>query len=245
MTTYTTLPETLQSLPTRKIIWLMVPSKFVDDVLGEVKPTLNAGDVVIDGGNSFYKDTLRRSEERFRVVATATNDVIYEWNTEGDALLWYGNIDRALGYPPGGFPRTMSGWMDAIHPEDRAAMQVQVERIRAQGGTVDISYRIAAADANPYVILAAVIASGLWGIEHEADIEAMVEGNAYDQTFPEHLHLSANLLHAAQRLKASDIARGYFGDEFVDHFAATREWEVREFDKHISDWELQRYFEII
>ena len=36
-----------------------------------------------------------------------------------------------------------------------------------------------------------------------------------------------------------------FGDEFVEHYAATREWEGREFNKHITDWELQRYFEII
>ena len=44
-----------------------------------------------------------------------------------------------------------------------------------------LEYRIAAADANPYVILSAVIACGVWGIDHDADIEAMVKGNAYDQ----------------------------------------------------------------
>ena len=36
-----------------------------------------------------------------------------------------------------------------------------------------------------------------------------------------------------------------FGDVFVDHFAATREWEEREFRRAITDWEMQRYFEII
>jgi glutamine synthetase len=108
-----------------------------------------------------------------------------------------------------------------------------------------LEYRIAAADANPYVILSAVIACGLWGIEHEADIEAMVDGNAYDQLFPEHLKLPTNLMEAAQRFRASNIARDYLGDQFVDHFAASREWEVREFRKHISHWELERYFEII
>jgi glutamine synthetase len=41
------------------------------------------------------------------------------------------------------------------------------------------------------------------------------------------------------------MARDFFGDEFVDHFSATREWEVREYRKHISQWELDRYFEII
>jgi glutamine synthetase len=108
-----------------------------------------------------------------------------------------------------------------------------------------LEFRIAAADANPYIILAAAIASGLWGIENKAKIEALVKGNAYDQQFPEHLKLPSTLWDAAQRFKASTIAREFFGDEFVDHFAASREWEEREYRKHISQWELERYFEII
>jgi len=108
-----------------------------------------------------------------------------------------------------------------------------------------IEYRIGAADANPYIILAAVIASGLWGIENRAEPEPLVEGSAYDQRFPDYLQLPYTLWDAAQRLKKSPIARHYFGDAFVDHFSATREWEEREFRKHISDWELDRYFEII
>lgn len=108
-----------------------------------------------------------------------------------------------------------------------------------------LEYRIAAADANPYIILSAAIASGLWGIENKAEIESMVSGNAYDQTFPEYLHLPTTLWDSARRLKTSDVARNFFGDAFVDHFAASREWEEREFRKHISQWELERYFEII
>ena len=108
-----------------------------------------------------------------------------------------------------------------------------------------VEYRIAAADANPYIILAAVIASGLWGIENKAEIENLVSGNAYEVKFPSHLKLSPTLWEAAQRLKASDIARDYFGDNFVEHYAASREWEEREYRKHISSWELERYFEII
>jgi glutamine synthetase len=108
-----------------------------------------------------------------------------------------------------------------------------------------IEYRVAAADANPYVILAAALASGLWGIENRVEPEPIVEGNAYDRKFPERLALPRTLWDAAQRLKGSKMARDYFGDAFVDHFAATREWEEREFRKHITDWELARYFEII
>jgi glutamine synthetase len=108
-----------------------------------------------------------------------------------------------------------------------------------------VEYRVAAADANPYVILAAAVASGLWGIENKCEPEPIVEGNAYDRKFPEHLALPRTLWEAAQRLKASTMARDWFGAEFVDHFAATREWEEREFRRHITDWEMARYFEII
>ena len=50
---------------------------------------------------------------------------------------------------------------------------------------------------------------------------------------------------AAQKFKQSEIAPDWFGADFVEHFSATREWEEREFRRHISDWEMQRYFEII
>jgi glutamine synthetase len=108
-----------------------------------------------------------------------------------------------------------------------------------------VEYRVAAADANPYVILAAALGSGLWGIENKVEPEPVVEGNAYDLKFPEALALPRTLWEAAQRLKGSAMAREWFGEEFVHHFAASREWEEREFRRHITDWELARYFEII
>ncbi len=108
-----------------------------------------------------------------------------------------------------------------------------------------VEYRVGAADANPYLVLAAALASGLWGIEQGLEPETGVRGNAYDQQFAEHLHFPSGLWDAAQRLKRSTMARQAFGDEFVEHFAASREWEEREFRKHITDWELNRYLEII
>ena len=108
-----------------------------------------------------------------------------------------------------------------------------------------VEYRIAAADANPYIAYAAALASGLWGIETKAEPEAPVVGSAYDKKFPKRLAFPATLWEAAQRLKSSKVARGWFGDDFVEHYAASREWEEREFRKHITDWEMERYFEII
>jgi len=108
-----------------------------------------------------------------------------------------------------------------------------------------VEYRVAAADANPYLALAAAVGSGLWGIENKVEPEAPVQGNAYDKRFPKRLHLPRTLYDAAERLKASKPSRELYGDTFVDHFAASREWEEREFRRAITDWEMERYFEII
>lgn len=108
-----------------------------------------------------------------------------------------------------------------------------------------VEYRIAAADCNPYLGLAVALGSGLWGIEHKLELSKSVTGNAYDHPPTAKTALPATLWEAAQRLKASKAARACFGDVFVEHFAATREWEERQFRKAVTDWELDRYFEII
>ncbi|QQS11721.1 MAG: glutamine synthetase [Rhodospirillales bacterium] len=108
-----------------------------------------------------------------------------------------------------------------------------------------VEYRVAAADANPYLALAAAVGAGLWGVENQLDPGDPIEGNAYDRKHPTRLDLPRTLMEAAGRLKKSKPARTLFGDAFVEHYAASREWEEREFRKHISDWELERYFEII
>lgn len=108
-----------------------------------------------------------------------------------------------------------------------------------------VEYRIAAADINPYIALAASIGSGLWGIENKIEPTDAIAGNAYDQTFPAALSLPQTLTEAAGRLRNSKPAQSLFGKEFVNHYAQSREWEEREFRKNITSWELSRYFEII
>lgn len=108
-----------------------------------------------------------------------------------------------------------------------------------------VEYRVGPADANPYLALAAALGSGLWGIENEIEPAARIEGNAYDRTFPVKQRLPRSLWESAQRLRKSKAAAEIFGAGFVDHYATSREWEEREFRKAITDWEMERYFEII
>lgn len=108
-----------------------------------------------------------------------------------------------------------------------------------------VEHRLGAADANPYLALAAALGAGLYGIEKGWEPELQIKGNAYEQEHEKHLGLPKTLWDAAQMFKESEAARELFGDQFVEHFSASREWEEREFRKHITDWELERYFEII
>ncbi|GAC1459183.1 MAG: glutamine synthetase [Steroidobacteraceae bacterium] len=108
-----------------------------------------------------------------------------------------------------------------------------------------VEYRIAAADINPYLAIAAAIGSGLWGIEHRIEPDEPITGNAYDRRQPARRHLPRTLSEAAERLARSKAAQELFGAPFVAHFAASREWEERQFRRAVTDWELARYFEII
>jgi len=105
-----------------------------------------------------------------------------------------------------------------------------------------VEYRLPGADINPYLAIAASLASGLHGIENRLSPPEPCRGNAYECDAPS---LPRTLEEAAEKLEQSSTARQLLGDEFVDHYVRTRNWEVRQFQRAVTDWELARYFEII
>ena len=114
-------------------------------------------------------------------------------------------------------------------------------------GSQRLEFRIGAADGNPYLVAAAVIGAGLKGIEEKLILDDPIRGNAYEvqEHLPEKFQLPKNLRDATRLFSQSKEARELFGDEFVDHYVSSREWEVREYERTVTDWQLQRYFEII
>jgi glutamine synthetase len=107
-----------------------------------------------------------------------------------------------------------------------------------------LEQRVSGADTNPYLAMAASLASGLYGIKHQLSLDIPeTKGNGYKNK--NNGMLASNLMEATQLFKTSTVAKELFGDEFVEHFSATREWEWNQFSKHVSDWEMKRYMEII
>ena len=107
--------------------------------------------------------------------------------------------------------------------------------------TTRVEHRLPGADANPFLSIAASLASGLYGIEEELELGEPVT-NAYATDAPP---LPRSLEEATAAFRSSPAAPQYLGGEFVEHYTATRDWEVRQFRKAVTDWELERYFEII
>jgi len=107
-----------------------------------------------------------------------------------------------------------------------------------------IEHRQTAADINPYIAMAACLGSGLHGITNRIRPPAMTLGDATSGGDPA-LALPLTLEAAVEKLRGSKAARQALGEEFVDHFIRTRDWECREYRKAVTDWELRRYFEAV
>jgi glutamine synthetase len=127
-----------------------------------------------------------------------------------------------------------------------------VRIINVNRGAIRIENRVPGADANFYLVFAATLASGLYGIEHQLALPERLDGNAYDEATVAraiergHIRpLARNLSVATDLLEQSELAQEYFGSDFVEHFVATRRWEVKEYEKAVTNWDRKRYLELI
>ncbi len=116
-------------------------------------------------------------------------------------------------------------------------------RIVGHGSGRRIESRVPGADVNPYIALAAAIGAGLYGIEHELELGAPFEGNAYTSELVDRLPLT--LAAALSSLESSEVAKEIFGADVHHHMTNTARQEWNKSNRHVSDWELARNFERI
>jgi len=116
-------------------------------------------------------------------------------------------------------------------------------RVVGDGESLRIECRIAGADANPYLALAASLASGLDGIANKIEPPAPFVGDVYAaRDLP---HVPQTLSKSGELFAKSDFAKRAFGEDVVEHYAHFFRTEVAAFDKAVTDWERRRYFERI
>ena len=105
---------------------------------------------------------------------------------------------------------------------------------------VRVECRIGGSDINPYLALAAQIAAGVKGIEEALELVPPAKGDAYGGSSG---MIPQNLRDAREALEGSAMLREAFGDEVIDHYCRAAGWELEEFDRVVTDYEIARGFE--
>lgn len=77
--------------------------------------------------------SLRLSEERFRTIARATTDVVWDWNLEDDSLWASDSVESVFGYTPADFSGPIRAWSDRIHPDERERVVSHIQSAIAGG----------------------------------------------------------------------------------------------------------------
>jgi 6-phosphogluconate dehydrogenase len=117
-TSSSSIQDFIRKLQKPRAIWLMIPAAVVDPTIAEIAPHLEAGDILIDGGNSYYIDDIRRAKELqpkgIHYVDVGTSGGV--WGLERGYCLMIGGPDKAVQYldpifktiapGPGDIPRT-------------------------------------------------------------------------------------------------------------------------------------------
>jgi len=147
-------------------------------------------------------------------------------------LLYAPNINSYKRFADGSFAPTAIAW-----GEDNRTCAV---RLVGHGPSARMENRVPGGDVNPYLALAAMLAGGRHGIDHELPLEPELKGNAYHSDKP---HVPHTLREARDAWASSDLARAAFGDEVVDHYTNMADVELKAFDAAVTDWELVRSFE--
>jgi glutamine synthetase len=149
------------------------------------------------------------------------------------SLFFAPNINSYKRFQPGSFAPTSLRW----GTDNRTCAL----RVIGHGRSLRAEHRVPGADVNPYLAIAALVAAARHGLSAGLDLEEEYAGNAYaDLDAP---RVPGTLRDALALWRASDFARGAFGDPVVEHYARAAEVEIEAFDAAVTDWELHRGYE--
>lgn len=123
--------------------------------------------------------------------------------------------------------------------EHRAASIRVITPPTASPKATRLEIRVPGADINAHLVLATILALGWRGVEKKLEIPVppLSKGEDMGGASDQGVRLAKSLKEAiATFSRPESVAREIFGDEFVDHFAGTREHEVRLFEEAVTDW---------
>jgi glutamine synthetase len=151
-----------------------------------------------------------------------------------ELTLWLApNVNSYKRYAEGSFAPTTVAWG---YDNRTCAL-----RVVGHGPSLRLENRVPGGDVNPYLAISAMIAAGLHGIDKGLALEEEFTGNAYAST--DRPRVPATLGEARELFLGSEVARGAFGDEVVEHYGNMAAVELAAFGSAVTDWERVRGFE--
>lgn len=156
-------------------------------------------------------------------------------NTSGLLLMYAPNVNSYTRVSGSGFAGHGSTW-----GFDNRTVTCRV--VGSGPASRRFEFRVPGADANAYLALSGLLASVADGVSRQMDPGEPVTGNAYEHArspFP------TTLATAAAALRESAVAVGALGAEAVDHLVSLAEFEWLQYTQSVSDWETERYFEVV
>jgi glutamine synthetase len=156
------------------------------------------------------------------------------------SLMFNPTVNAYRRLQPGNFTPATASW----GVDNRTAA---IRLILGPSKAVRLEHRRAGADVNPYLAVAANLAGGLYGIEHELELPPPATGDAFSD--PASAKLPTSLAEALELFEASELARELLGEGFVEHYALSRRFELELWERwqadQVTEWEHRRYFERI
>ena len=180
-----------------------------------------------DGSTVFWDDSTQTRTQVYDQFIAGVLATMSDFT-----LLYAPNVNSYKRFADGSFAPTSVAWGN-----DNRTCAV---RLVGHGASARMENRLPGGDVNPYLALAAMLAGGLHGIEHQLELEPETEGNAYVSDKPQ---VPRTLRDARDAFASSEVARKVLGDEVVDHYTNMADVELAAFGAAVTDWELRRGFE--
>ena len=179
------------------------------------------------------KNVFYNSKDKYRMSNIFKSYVAGQIKFLSDISIFLApNINSYKRFQDGSFAPTKSVW----GIDNRTAGF----RLAGHGSSIRIECRVPGADVNPYLSFAVLVAAGLYGIENKLKLEEPYSGNIYQKKVRE---IPKTLSEAIKIAKKSKLLKNIFEADVLEHYIHAAEWEQKEYDSSVNDWQLRRYFE--
>ena len=231
------LPEFVQKLAKPRAVWLMVPAAVVDLSLGDLLPLLEPGDILIDGGNSYYIDDIRRAKElakkKIHYVDVGTSGGV--WGLERGYCMMIGGEQEIVQHLDPIFATLAPGRGDIPRTPGREKL----------GGTAELGYLHCGPNGAGHFVkmvhngieygIMAAYAEGL-GVLHDANVgkqQNAVDAETTPLRDPEHYQYDLNLADVAEVWRRGSVISSWLLD--LTASALAKDTKLGEFEGRVSD----------